>query len=309
MPKTPPPRPAGLEEQPTRQTPAVADPTAATWRSPSLATQARSPWLAWLTRQGALKVPQIIALFWVVKLLTTALGESTSDFLVFSPIGPYVAVGLGFVGLVVALILQLSAKRYIAWVYWLAVTMVAIFGTMAADVLHVGFGVPYWVSCVFFGACVAIALTLWYRVERTLSIHSVFTMRRELFYWATVMATFALGTAAGDLTASTFRLGYFPSVILFAILIALPALGFWFLGLNEIAAFWAAYIVTRPLGASIADWLGKPKFVTGLGLGDGPVSIVLTLLAIIAVAYLTLTHADVQRTPRSWLRQDHTHGR
>lgn len=293
-----PQRAAWLEDQPTRQTPAASAPTAAAWGQLAPAPRARSIWPAWLTRQGALKVPQIIALFWVVKLLTTALGESTSDFLVFSPIGPYAAVGLGFVGLAVALILQLSVKRYIAWIYWLAVTMVAIFGTMAADVLHVQFNVPYWVSCVLFGACVAVALTVWYRVERTLSIHSIFTLRRELFYWATVMATFALGTAAGDLTASTFGLGYFPSVILFAILIALPALGFFFLHLNEVAAFWAAYILTRPVGASIADWLGKPQAITGMGFGDGPVSVGLAILAIIAVAYLSVSRADVQRESR-----------
>ena len=243
--------------------------------------------------RAALKVPEIVLAFWIAKLLTTALGESTSDYLVYH-IDPYLAVALGGIGLAVALALQLTARRYIAWVYWLAVVMVAIFGTMAADVVHIVLRVPYLTSTVFFsGALVAVFVT-WYLVEHTLSIHSISTRRRELFYWATVMTTFALGTAAGDMTASTLGLGYLDSALLFAALFALPALGYWLLGLNEIAAFWLAYIVTRPLGASVADWLGKPHSATGLGLGDGPVSLVLALLAIAVVGYLTVTRKDVQ---------------
>jgi uncharacterized membrane-anchored protein len=137
---------------------------------------------------------------------------------------------------------------------------------------------------------------VWYLCEHTLSIHSVYRGRRELFYWAVVIATFALGTAAGDLTAATLNLGYFPSILLFTVLFALPALAYWLLGFNAIAAFWWAYIVTRPLGASIADWLGKP-YLGGLGLGDGKVSLVLLILLVLFVAYLSLTRRDVQRRP------------
>jgi uncharacterized membrane-anchored protein len=240
--------------------------------------------------QAMKKVPEITAIFWIIKLLSTAMGESTSDFLVYQ-IDPHVAVVLGFLGLIVALILQFWVRRYIPWIYWLAVVMVAVFGTMAADVLHVVLGIPYWVSTTFFACVLAIVFVVWYLSERTLSIHSIYPGRRELFYWATVIATFALGTAAGDLTAATLGLGYFPSLILFAVLFALPGLAYWLLGLNEVFAFWFAYIVTRPLGASFADWVGKP-YLGGLGWGDGKIALVLTVLIIGLVGYLTITHRD-----------------
>jgi uncharacterized membrane-anchored protein len=250
------------------------------------------------SRLGAaalLKVPEVTVFFWIVKLLSTAMGESTSDYLVFQ-IDPYVAVALGCLGLVVALALQLLAPRYIAWIYWFAVVMVAVFGTMAADVMHVVLHIPYAVSTVFFAVVLAVVFVVWYRTERTLSIHTIYPGRRELFYWATVIATFALGTAAGDLTASTFQLGYFGSIILFAILFAIPGLAYRFLGLNPIAAFWIAYVITRPLGASVADWLGKP-FLGGLGLGDGLISLVLTALIVLVVAYLAISKVDVADEP------------
>lgn len=240
------------------------------------------------------KVPEITIYFWIIKLLTTAMGESTSDYLVFH-IDPYIAVALGGIGLVVSLVLQFYVRRYIPWVYWLAVVMVAIFGTMAADVLHVVLGIPYLDSTIFFSIVLAVVFVVWYLCEKTLSIHSIYTRRRELFYWATVMATFALGTAAGDLTAATFHFGYLYSGVLFAVLFALPALAYYLLGLNEIIAFWFAYIVTRPLGASFADWFGKPV-LGGLGLGDTKVSLVLTILIIVFVGYLTVTHKDIKGT-------------
>lgn len=239
-----------------------------------------------------LKVPEVTIFFWIVKLLTTAMGEATSDYLVYH-ISPYIAVALGGLGLVVALALQLFVRRYIPWVYWLAVLMVAIFGTMAADVVHIVLGVPYLISTIFFAIVLAIIFLVWYASEKTLSIHSITTRRRELFYWATVMATFALGTAAGDMTASTLGLGYFASAVLFAVLIAIPALCYFVPGLNRIAIFWFAYILTRPLGASIADWLGKPT-LGGIGLGDGFVSLILGILIVTFVGYLTISHIDVQ---------------
>ncbi|MDQ2743754.1 MAG: hypothetical protein M3Z66_15870 [Chloroflexota bacterium] len=244
-----------------------------------------------------LKVPEITAYFWIVKLRTTAMGESTSDYLVFQ-INQYIAVVLGCLGLVVALLLQLWVGRYVAWIYWLAVVMVAVFGTMAADVTHVVMGIPYLVSTVFFASVLAIVFTTWYASEKTLSIHSVYAGRREVFYWATVIATFALGTAAGDMTASTLRLGYFPSLVLFVVLFALPALAYWRFGLNEIVAFWFAYVVTRPLGASFADWMGKP-YLGGLGLGDQKVAPVLTILIIGLVGYLTVSGADMRGERRA----------
>jgi len=242
------------------------------------------------------KVPEVTIIFWIIKLLTTAMGESTSDYLVYQ-INPYIAVAIGGIGLVASLILQLSVRRYVAWIYWLAVVMVAIFGTMAADVAHVVLGIPYLVSTVFFALALGVIFIAWYASEKTLSIHSITTRRRELFYWATVMATFALGTAAGDMTAATLGLGYFSSGVLFAVLFALPALVYWLFGFNEIVTFWFAYILTRPLGASFADWFGKPYF-GGIGLGDTKVALVLTVLIIGFVGYVTVTRKDVKGEQR-----------
>ena len=242
---------------------------------------------------AARKVPEVTIFFWIIKLLTTGMGETTSDYLVFH-INPYIAVALGGVGLAVSLLLQLFVRRYVAWIYWLAVVMVAIFGTMAADVVHIVLGVPYLDSSVFFGAVLAVIFVSWYATERTLSIHSISTPRRELFYWAAIMATFALGTAVGDMTATTLGLGYFASGLLFAALFALPALGHWLFRLNAIFAFWFAYVMTRPLGASFADWFGKPRSISGLGLGTGLISLILAAVIIGFVGYLSVTHVDVR---------------
>lgn len=243
------------------------------------------------SRQYLRKVPEITALFWVTKILTTAMGESTSDYFVFK-INPYLAVFLGGVAFLLTIILQFLVRKYIPWIYWLAVTMVAVFGTMAADVLHIELKVPYLASTIFFAITLAIVFTLWRRTEGTLSIHSINTRRREFFYWLTVLATFALGTAAGDLTAITLGLGYFSSGLLFIALIALPALAYWLLRSNEVLTFWLAYILTRPLGASFADWMGKAKTVGALGLGDGTVAFGLTVLILSCVLYMTFNRRE-----------------
>jgi uncharacterized membrane-anchored protein len=238
-----------------------------------------------LSRRTLKKVPEVAVMFWVTKLLTTAMGESTSDYLV-KVLNPVVAVGIGTLVLLGVLAFQVGKDRYIPWVYWLAVLMVAIVGTMAADVLHKQFGVAYAVSSLFFAIVLAAVFVVWYRTEGTLSIHSIITMRRELFYWATVMATFALGTAVGDFTAHTLGLGFFSSAVFFAGLILIPAIGYRFFRMNEVLAFWFAYVLTRPLGASIADLLGKPKYLSGLALGDGPVSIAFGVLFVVCVAVM-----------------------
>lgn len=238
-------------------------------------------------------MPEITAVFWITKVLTTAMGESTSNSLVHS-IDPFIAVGLGGAGLVLALALQFSRRRYVAWVYWLAVVMVAVAGTMAADVLHIEFGIPYVVSTAFFAVVLAAVFALWRRTERTLSIHSITTWHREAFYWATVMATFALGTAAGDMTATTLHLGYLLSGLVFTALIGVPAIAHRLFGLNAILSFWFAYIVTRPLGASFADWMGKPRSWGALGWGDLPVALDLAALIVICVVYLSVTRTDVR---------------
>ena len=180
-------------------------------------------WVA-AQRHPLTKVPEVTAYFWITKVLTTGMGEATSDYLVHR-FNPEIAVVVGFTAFVAAMALQFSVRRYNSWIYWLAVVMVAVFGTMAADVLHVGLGIPYAVSTAFFAVVLAVIFVLWYRSERTLSIHSIYTRRRELFYWATVLATFALGTAAGDLTAKVVGLGYLVSGVMFAVVIAEPVRG------------------------------------------------------------------------------------
>ncbi len=237
-------------------------------------------------------MPLITALFWVIKVLTTAMGEATSDFLAHH----FGAVPAGLMGgsaLTAALVLQFRVRRYMAWVYWLAVAMVAVFGTMAADGLHLELGIPYAVTTALCAIGLAVVFTAWYATERTLSIHTITTPRREAFYWATVMATFALGTAAGDFTAHTLGLGYLASVGLFGVLIAVPAVGYWRLRRHEVFAFWFAYVLTRPLGASFADWLGMPKVHGGLGLGPGVVSLLLTVPIVVLVGYLAVSRIDV----------------
>ncbi len=180
--------------------------------------------------------------------------------------------------------------------------MVAVFGTMAADVLHVEFGVPYILSSILFAVLLAAVFWAWSRAEPTLSIHSITTVRRELFYWATVLATFAMGTALGDLAAYTFKLGFLSAGIVFAVLFALPGLGYYGLRINAILAFWASYVMTRPLGASFADWTGKSRHAGGIGVGDGTIAFILVALIAAGVTYLTLSRADqVETAPTTGL--------
>ncbi len=247
--------------------------------------------LAGAGQPRTLKVPTLTVYFWIVKILSTAMGESVSDYAVFR-YDPVVVVVIGFVGFVVALALQVGQRRYVAGVYWLAVLMVSIFGTMAADVVHVRLGIPYVVSSAVCAAALVATFGLWQRTEGTLSIHSIDTVRRELFYWAAALVTFALGTATGDLTAITFHLGYLSSGLLFAALFAAVAIAYAVFDLNAVLAFWCAYILTRPLGASFADWVAKPRDAHGLGHGDGIVSLVLGLLILGFVAYLAVSHVD-----------------
>jgi len=246
----------------------------------------------------ASKVPQITVYFWIIKILTTAQGEATSDYLVYK-IDPFVAAGIAFVALAVALAIQFRARQYVAWRYWLAVDLVAIFGTMAADGMHIKLHIPYAVSTAFFAVVLAVVFVAWYLTEKTLSIHSIRTPRREAFYWATVLATFALGTALGDMTATTLHLGYLASGIIFTVIFFIPAIGYRWFGLNAIVAFWFAYVVTRPLGASYADWMGVPKIVGGLGFGRGPVALGLTIPIVALVAYLAVTRRDVEEPAAS----------
>ena len=249
-----------------------------------------------MTISATRKVPEITAIFWMAKLLTTAMGEATSDFLA-TTIGPYVAVTIGFVVFAFALVLQFRVKRYVPWIYWFAVAMVAVFGTMAADVVHKQFGVSYGASTSFFAACLAVVFFVWQRVEHSLSIHTITNVWRETFYWLAVVATFALGTAAGDWTANSLGLGYFSSGLLFVAIILIPAIGRRF-AWTEVFTFWFAYIITRPLGASFADWFGKPV-PSGQGYGDGAVSVILAILIIGCVAYMTFDRQEKRMERRA----------
>ena len=244
-------------------------------------------------RQPASKVPEKITVyFWIIKILSTAMGEAFADFLAFR-YGPVVTGVAGTVVFAAALALQFRTRRYRVWIYWFAVVMVAVWGTMVADGLHIELHVPYAASSTFFAVCLAVIFLAWYAAERTLSIHSITTPRRELFYWATVIATFALGTALGDLTATTLGLGFLASGILFTVVIAIPAVAYWKLRMNAVLAFWFAYVVTRPLGASYADWLGVPAAHGGVGLGRGPVALILTVFIVGFVGYLAVTRKDI----------------
>lgn len=240
------------------------------------------------------KVPEVTVYFWIIKLLTTAMGESTSDFMVHR-FDPFIAVILGFIGFGITIVIQFWARKYVAWVYWLAVTMVAVFGTMAADVVHIGLGVPYFVSTICFAITLTSIFFVWYKSEGTLSIHSISTPRKELFYWLTVITTFALGTATGDMTAVTLNFGYVVSGILFAVLFIIPLIVQKVFKANEVVTFWAAYIVTRPFGASFADWFGRTTDLGGIGFGTGRTSIVLTMFIVLFVGYLTITSKDSKR--------------
>jgi uncharacterized membrane-anchored protein len=239
------------------------------------------------------KVPVIIAFFWLTKVATTAMGETTSDWM-NGFLGPAIAIPLMLALLIWALRRQFRSERYHAWTYWSVVVMVAIFGTSAADALHVGLGVPYLYSTIFYAVVLAIVFAVWHRSEGTLSIHSITTRRREAFYWATVLATFALGTACGDMTATTLHIGYLGSGLMFLGLIAIPWLAHRYLGLNEVLAFWMAYVLTRPLGASFADWFAVEPHRGGLNLGAGGASAILAVVVALCIHYLARTKIDVR---------------
>jgi len=236
-------------------------------------------------KRAIIKVPQITIAFWVIKILTTGMGETTSDFLVRTLDPPPTVAAAGGL-LLAALAAQILSPRYSSWLYWMAVVLVSIFGTMVADVIHVFLGVPYAISTVAFALSLGAILFLWKRSESTLSIHSVSTRRRELYYWATILLTFALGTAVGDLTAATLGFGYLLSGILFVAMFAIPFIARRAGGIGEVGAFWTSYILTRPLGASFADWMGVSKARGGLDWGTGWVSLALGLAIVSTIAWL-----------------------
>ncbi|HUC04572.1 MAG TPA: hypothetical protein VL961_04185 [Acidimicrobiales bacterium] len=240
----------------------------------------------------AAKVPEVIFTFWVVKILTTAGGEAMSDYLKTQ--GNIKGGGIEVLLFVSGLVLQFSTRRYRTFAYWYLAYAIATFGTGVADFLHLDVHIPYAGTTLLWAVILAAVFLVWQRSERTLSIHSITTQRREAFYWATVFATFALGTALGDFTATSLNLGYLASGILFGVVILLPALAWWRFGLNSIAAFWMSYVVTRPLGASFADYISKPRNLSGIDYGDGRTATVFLLAVLALVAYLALAKPDIQ---------------
>jgi uncharacterized membrane-anchored protein len=253
----------------------------------------------WASRAGvfpepaAAKVPEVTFLFWVIKILTTCGGEAVSDYLAQGsrPVGAVVEAGL----LVIALTWQFRTRRYVAAAYWSLAYAIAIFGTGVSDALHLFIGIPYAGTTVLWAVVLALVFWLWYRSEGTLSIHSIVTRRREAYYWSVVFATFALGTALGDFTASVLGLGYLTSAIMFLVIIGIPALFWSRFGLNAVAAFWFAYVVTRPLGASFADYFGRARSLSGAGFGSGRVAVIVVIAVAVGVGYLAVTRRDIQR--------------
>jgi uncharacterized membrane-anchored protein len=240
----------------------------------------------------AAKVPEIIVAFWVAKILTTAGGEVTSDYL--KKYGNFKGGGVEVALFVVGLVLQFGTRRYRAFAYWFLAYAIAIAGTGISDFLHLDVHIPYLGTTILWSVILAVVFWTWYRSEGTLSIHSITTRRRESYYWATVFATFALGTALGDFTATALGLGYLASGIMFGLIILIPAVAWARFGLGSVAAFWFAYVVTRPLGASFADYFSKAHSVSGAGFGDGRTAAVAAIITAVLVVYLAGTRHDIQ---------------
>lgn len=245
-------------------------------------------------RQILNKVPEITLYFWIIKILCTTVGETAADFLNtnlnMGLNGTSIAMG---VLLIIALIFQFKAKKYVPGIYWLAVVLISVVGTLITDNLTDNLGVSLELTTAVFAAALAIIFIVWYTVEKTLSIHKVNTIRREAFYWFAILFTFALGTAAGDLLAESLKLGYLLSACIFAGLIVITWAAHKYLNLNAVLTFWIAYILTRPLGASIGDYLSQSNSDGGLGLGTVITSVIFLTAILVTVIYLTKTRKDV----------------
>ena len=235
------------------------------------------------------RVPEVTIDFWLIKIMAVTMGETAADYLA-------VNLGLGLTLtslimsgiLIVALVLQFAQKRYVPWAYWLAVVLISIVGTLVTDNLVDNFGVRLETTTIVFSVALALTFAAWYASEKTLSIHTIFTTRREIFYWLAILFTFSLGTAAGDLVAERFDIGYLVTGLIFGGVIAAIALAWFFLGLNGILAFWLAYILTRPFGASFGDLLSQPAGYGGLGFGTTSTSLTFLGCIVVIVLYMTL---------------------
>ncbi len=239
------------------------------------------------------KVPEVTLYFWIIKILCTTVGETASDFL-----GTHLNLGLTNTSyvmgsiLLITLFFQFRLDKYKPSIYWLSVVLISIVGTLITDNLTDNFGISLQTTTIIFGIALAITFALWYLKEKTLSIHTVYTRRREAFYWLAILFTFALGTAAGDLAAESLNLGYLISAVIFAVLIAVVAVSHLRFRLHAVWAFWIAYILTRPLGASLGDYLSQTHDDGGLGLGTVVTSGLFLAAILVTVIYLTVTKKD-----------------
>jgi uncharacterized membrane-anchored protein len=239
------------------------------------------------------KVPEVTLYFWIIKILCTTVGETAADYL-------NVSLGFGLTNttyavsavLAIALVFQFRLRLYIPTIYWLAVVLISVVGTLITDNLVDNLGVALITSATVFAIALAAMFAAWYASEKTLSIHTIFTTKREAFYWLTVLFTFALGTAAGDLLAEKINIGYWKSALAFGAAIGLVFFAHRVLKLNAILAFWLAYILTRPFGASIGDYLSQPRADGGLALGTTLTSVIFLLAISSVVAFLTITKKD-----------------
>ncbi|HYL23177.1 MAG TPA: hypothetical protein VEV21_02165 [Burkholderiales bacterium] len=239
------------------------------------------------------KVPEVTLWFWIIKILSTTVGETGADYLaVHVGLGALLTGAVMSALLIVAMILQLRADRYVPWMYWLAVVLVSVVGTQITDALTDGLGVSLYLSTTVFGISLALIFAAWYRSERTLSIRTIFTGRRELFYWAAILCTFALGTAAGDLATEALGLGFQLGVVVFAAVIGATTAAY-YLGAGEVLTFWIAYIFTRPLGASLGDLLSQARTYGGLGFGTAVTSALFLAVIVALVTYMSRAEAAV----------------
>ena len=241
------------------------------------------------------KVPEVTLAFWIIKIMSTTVGETGADYLaVHVGIGTAMTSAITGLLLLAALFQQLRMRRYVPWIYWLTVVLVSVVGTQITDALTDGLGISLYISTAAFAVALAATFAAWYRSERTLSIHTIVTTRRELFYWAAILFTFALGTAAGDLATEALGLGFNVGVVAFSALLAAIGAAY-YLGANAVLTFWLAYILTRPLGASLGDLLSQARAYGGLGFGTVTTSIAFLAVIIALVTFISLSESRLRQ--------------
>jgi uncharacterized membrane-anchored protein len=234
------------------------------------------------------KVANVTILFWVIKIISTTVGEASADFFGHQ-FGPIAAV-LTFIVLAIAIVIQIKFKRYVPWMYWAVIILIAVFGTMFADITQHLAGISLMTSSLGFLGLLAIVFAIWYKNEKTLDVHTIYTTKREIFYWVVIFFTFAFGTAAGDLVADSFHFGYLDATLIFGAAMIIIPLALYLLKINMIALFWISYILTRPFGAAGADLIGKPISRGGFGLGDGTTALIFLAIIVALIIWLSMTH-------------------